>query len=104
MHKLSRFYINNYDIIVVEGLQIQNMVKNRRLAQKILDALWGKFLQILAFKAERAGKVVVKQRGHPLKAHPLIEIFEIFGWESSPNRHNAAVTLTRIGMVEVQGF
>jgi len=36
------------------------MVKNRRLAQKILDASWGKFLQLLAYKAESADKVVVK--------------------------------------------
>lgn len=41
-HKLSRFYVNNYDVIIVEGLQIQNMVKNHRLARKILDASWGK--------------------------------------------------------------
>ena len=60
LHKLSRFYIDNYDIIAVEALQIRNMVKNRRLAQKILDASWGKFLQLLAYKAESADKVVVK--------------------------------------------
>ena len=51
-HKLSRFYVNNYDIIAVEALHIRNMVKNRRLAQKILDASWGKFRQLLAYKAE----------------------------------------------------
>jgi putative transposase len=60
LHKVSRFYINQYDIIAVEALPIQNMVKNRRLAQKILDASWGKFLQLLAYKAESADKVVVK--------------------------------------------
>ncbi len=60
LHKLSRFYIDNHDIIAVEALQIRNMVKNRRLAQKILDASWGKFLQLLAYKAESADKVVVK--------------------------------------------
>jgi len=60
LHKVSRFYINQYDIIVVEALSIQNMVKNRRFAQKILDASWGKFLQLLAYKAESADKVVVK--------------------------------------------
>ena len=36
------------------------MVKNRRFAQKILDASWGKFLQLLAYKAESADKVVVQ--------------------------------------------
>jgi len=60
LHKLSRFYINNYDVIVVEDLQIRNMVRNGNLAQKILDASWGKFIQLLSFKAERAGRRVVK--------------------------------------------
>jgi len=60
LHKLSRFYINNYDVIAVEDLQIRNMVRNGNLAQKILDASWGKFIQLLSYKAERAGRKVVK--------------------------------------------
>jgi len=60
LHKLSRFYVNNYDFIAVENLNISGMVRNHNLAQKILDASWGKFLQILSFKAENAGKIVMK--------------------------------------------
>ena len=60
LHKLSRFYINNYDFIAVENLNIRNMVRNHNLAQRILDASWGKFLQMLSYKAERAGRMVVK--------------------------------------------
>ena len=60
LHKLSRFYINNYDIIVVENLQIRNMVRNHNLAQRILDASCGKLIQLLSYKAERAGRRVVK--------------------------------------------
>jgi putative transposase len=60
LHKLSRFYVNNYDLIAVENLNIAGMVKNRNLAQKILDASWGKFLHNLSYKAERAGRTVVK--------------------------------------------
>jgi len=60
LHKLSRFYVNNYDVICVENLNIKNMVQNGNLAQKILDASWGKFLHYLAYKAENAGKRVVK--------------------------------------------
>lgn len=60
LHKLSRFYVDNYDAVVVEDLQIGNMVKNHNLAQKILDASWGKFIQMLSFKAARAGRRVVK--------------------------------------------
>ena len=60
LHKLSRFYINNYDFIAVENLNIRGMVRNHLLAQAILDASWGKFLQMLFYKAESAGKIVVK--------------------------------------------
>jgi putative transposase len=60
LHKLSRFYVNSYDVICVEDLNIRNMVRNHNLAQKILDASWGKFLQLLESKAERAGALVVK--------------------------------------------
>ena len=60
LHKLSRFYINNYDVIAVEDLKIKGMVKNHALAGRILDASWGKFLQMLSYKAENAGRVLVK--------------------------------------------
>ena len=60
LHKLSRFYVNSYDAICVEDLNIKNMVRNHMLAQAILDASWGKFLHALSYKAERAGRVVVK--------------------------------------------
>jgi putative transposase len=60
LHKLSRFYVNNYDVICVENLNISNMTKNHSLAQKILDASWGKFFQLLEQKAERASVQVVK--------------------------------------------
>ena len=60
LHKLSRFYVNHYDVICVEDLKIANMVRNHNLAQKILDASWGKFLQLLEYKAGRAGVRVVK--------------------------------------------
>jgi len=61
LHKLSRFYVDNYDIICVEDLNIGNMVQNSsNLAQKILDASWGKFIAMLSYKAERAGRRVIK--------------------------------------------
>ena len=66
LHKLSRFYVNNYDVICVEKLNIKGMARNHNLAGKILDASWGKFLQLLEYKAESAGVRVVR---FPQKAH-----------------------------------
>ncbi|MBU4502033.1 MAG: transposase, partial [Nanoarchaeota archaeon] len=58
LHKISRYYVNNYDAIGLEDMQINSMVNNR-LSKHILDASWGKLRQMIAYKAERAGKLYV---------------------------------------------
>lgn len=60
LHKLSGYYINNYDMIVVEDLKIKNLVRNHHLAQSISDVSWYRFAQILSYKAGSAGKTLVK--------------------------------------------
>jgi len=60
LHKLSRFYVDNYDLIVVEALKVENMKRNHNLSAQISDASWGKFIHYLSYKAERAGKTVVR--------------------------------------------
>jgi len=60
LHKLSTDYVKNYDVIKVENLQIQNMVKNDRLSRDINDCAWGKFFELLKYKAEEAGREVIK--------------------------------------------
>lgn len=57
-HKISRELVNAYDLIVFEKLQIQNMLKNHRLAKSISDAGWNQLIQFTRYKAEYAGKVV----------------------------------------------
>ena len=60
IHKLSRFYVNNYDFISIEDLNIKGMAKNHHLAQSILDASWNKFFMLLEYKAEIAGTIVTR--------------------------------------------
>ena len=60
LHKLSRFYVDNYDLIVVEDLEVENMRRNHNLSSEISDTSWSKFLHYLSYKAERAGKTVVR--------------------------------------------
>ncbi|MDI6798626.1 MAG: transposase [Candidatus Aenigmarchaeota archaeon] len=59
LHKLSRYYVDNYDFIAVEELDIKNMVRSY-LAKWISDVSWNRFIQFLSYKAENAGKIVVK--------------------------------------------
>ena len=52
--------VNKYQSIKVEELNIQGMVKNHHLAKSISDAGWGQFIEIVIFKAEEAGRKVIK--------------------------------------------
>ena len=57
-HQVSRKLVDSADLIVFEDLQIQNMLKNHRLAKHISDVSWGKLIQFTVSKAARAGKTV----------------------------------------------
>ncbi len=63
LHKLSRYYVNNYDLVAVEDLNVSGMSRSK-LALKILDASWSKFLSMVSYKAVRAGRKVVKVAPH----------------------------------------
>ncbi|MBL7155047.1 MAG: transposase [Candidatus Portnoybacteria bacterium] len=54
LHKLSKKY-SDFDLIAVEKLNIQGMLRNHHLAKSIQDASWNLFLQLLRYKAESAG-------------------------------------------------
>ena len=60
LHKLSRYYVDAYDLIAVEDLNITGMMRNRHLSQSILDSSWSKFFFMVSYKAESADKVFVK--------------------------------------------
>jgi putative transposase len=58
--KVAKQYADNYQQIVVEKLNIDNMVANHHLSKSIYDAGWGQFLDILSAKAESAGHCVIR--------------------------------------------
>ncbi|WP_405087644.1 RNA-guided endonuclease InsQ/TnpB family protein [Microbispora sp. NBC_01389] len=73
-HKAALAVVGDYDVIVHEDLRIVNMTRSaagtiaqpgRNVAQKcglnrsILDAGWGVFLRVLAYKAESAGRELI---------------------------------------------
>ena len=60
LHKLSRIYVDNYDLIAVENLNIKGMSRNHHLSQSILDCSWSRFIQYMEYKAERADISVIK--------------------------------------------
>jgi len=58
--KEARKLVNEYQSIKVEDLNIKGMVKNHHLAKSISDAGWGQFIMIVIYKAEEAGRAVIK--------------------------------------------
>lgn len=60
LHKLSIRLIKEYDIICVEALKIQNMIKNHKIAKSVQDISLYEFIQQLEYKAKLYGKVISK--------------------------------------------
>jgi len=111
-HKLSRYYINNYDAIGMEDMPITNMVHNR-LAKHILDACWGRFRQFISYKAENAGKlyIPVNYRGTTQRCSQCQEIVNKKLWHRehrcgncgfvAPRDYNSALEIKRLMLIEI---
>jgi putative transposase len=59
IHKTSLDLVKNFDVIFLEDLNIKGMVKNPKLAKSISDASWGKFVEVLTYKANWNDKEVI---------------------------------------------
>lgn len=60
LHKQSRNYAKNYDLVSIENLNIQNMGRNHCLSKSIYDASWGIFSSMLSYKLKMLGSYLVK--------------------------------------------
>jgi putative transposase len=59
LHQQSARIARSYDLIAVEDLNVSGMMKHPTLARTIADASWSKFLDMLRYKAERAGATFI---------------------------------------------
>jgi putative transposase len=62
--KAAKPYVENYQHMAVEDLNVCGMLKSHSLAKSISDASWSAFLDILSHKAERAGHRVIRVSPH----------------------------------------
>lgn len=60
LHKCSYRLARDYSLLAVEDLKVKNMVRNHKLAKSISDVGWGGFINMLGYKAEEAGSLVIK--------------------------------------------
>ncbi|MCJ7443807.1 MAG: transposase [Methanotrichaceae archaeon] len=63
LHKLSRTYVNAFDIICVEDLDVKGLKENDNnhgMHRSIHDASWSKFIFMLSYKAQSAGRKLIK--------------------------------------------
>ena len=60
LNKLSTELIKNHDVICIEDLASQNLMKNHHLARAIGDVSWYEFVRQLSYKADWYGKKIVQ--------------------------------------------
>lgn len=66
INKIVNYYISNYDVILVETLDIQSMQTNRQMSKAIGDVSWRMIVERLKLKALQIGKVVIAiGQGYP---------------------------------------
>ncbi len=60
IHETTSALAKNYDVIVIEDLNVAGMVQNHALAKHISDAAWGEFTRQLEYKTKWYGATLVK--------------------------------------------
>jgi len=105
---MSSVLVGKFDLIAYEDLNIKKMVEGK-FAKSIQDAGWGKFIEMLKYKAESAGAHAIAVNPHHTSqicsnCGRLVkkEIYQRFhdcpgcGW-SMDRDHNAAINILKSG-------
>jgi len=82
LHKLSHDHVSRHDFIAVEDLDVKELIEMAHNGKNSADAAWATFLHMLTYKAERAGRWVVKvePRGTTDKCSRCGEVVEKSLW------------------------
>lgn len=113
LQKISTMLISENQVICIEDLKIKNMVRNHKLARCISSVSWGKFFNMLEYKANWYGNEIIKvPTMYPSSQtcscceykNPLVKNLAIRKWEC-PNCHtkhdrdtNASINILNKGL------
>ena len=113
LQKISTMLISENQVICIEDLKIKNMVRNHKLARCISSVSWGKFFNMLEYKANWYGSQIVKvPTMYPSSQtcsccgyrNPLVKNLVVRKWEC-PNCHtkhdrdtNASINILNKGL------
>ena len=112
LHETTTMLAKNYDVIVIEDLNVAGMMKNHSLAKHIQDAAWGAFTRQLEYKTKWYGSTLVRvDRFYP-SSRTCSQCGTVKATLSLDQRtyhcgtcgltlgrdHNAAINLARMGL------
>ena len=109
-HQESRKVVNKYGIICVEDLSINQLMEKRQYSKSIADAAWGQFLGFVSYKAESAGRTLVKVNpayttqdcsrcGHRQKMDTRVRVYDCPDCGLSIDRDlNASYNILTVGL------
>ena len=86
LHKLSKHIIDENQIICMEDLKVENMIKNNKLSRSISDASWSRFVFMLTYKANWYGRIIIKVPSN----YPSSQLCSTCGYKNS-NMKNLSI-------------
>lgn len=60
LHYVSTFFTKNFDVIVIESLNLLSMKENKTLKKSIYDTSWATFVKMLQYKSKIHGTHIVE--------------------------------------------
>ena len=80
LHKLSTKLAKQYDVIVLEDLNVSGMVRNRKLSKAISDLGWRQFRTLTEAKCEKYGRefrVIDRWQPTSQRCSPTVALKEV---------------------------
>lgn len=59
-HNLSKYMVENFDLISMENLNVAGMIKNRKLSRKLHESAFSTLVEMIKYKADWYGKSFVQ--------------------------------------------